>query len=67
MTIHPMPLKTQLVKLLNGWKNVLVICLNGLKIKAKLEKCYLFASKKNDINGVKIESSFEQKIFWYYY
>ena len=46
MTIHPMPLKTQLVKLLNSWKNVLVICLNGLKIKAKLEKCYLFASKK---------------------
>ena len=47
MTIHPMPLKTQLVKLLNGWKNVLVICLNGLKMKAKLEKCYLLVSKKN--------------------
>ena len=32
MTIHPMPLKTQRVKLLSGWKNILVICLHGLKI-----------------------------------
>ena len=30
--LHPMLLKTQLIKLLNGWKNVLVICLPGLKI-----------------------------------
>ena len=32
MIIHPKPLKTQHVKLSNNWKNVLVICLHGLKI-----------------------------------
>ena len=33
MTIQPMPLKTQRVRLLNGWKNVLLICLHDLKIE----------------------------------
>lgn len=32
MVIHPMPLKPQRVNLWNGWNNVLVIFLNGLKI-----------------------------------
>ena len=30
MTIQPMPLKTQRVRLLNGWKNVLLMCLHDL-------------------------------------
>ena len=33
MTIQPMPLKTQRVRLLNSWKNVLLMCLHGLKIE----------------------------------
>ena len=33
MTIQPMPLKTQRVRLLNGWKNVLLMCLHDLKIE----------------------------------
>ena len=32
MVIHPMPLKPQRVNIWNGWNNVLVIFLNGLKI-----------------------------------
>ena len=33
MTIQPMPLKTQRVRLLNGSKNVLLMCLHDLKIE----------------------------------
>ena len=29
---HPMPQRPQSVKLLNVWKNVVLICLHGLKI-----------------------------------
>ena len=33
MTVHPMPQKTQRVKLFNDWKIVLVICFNDQKIR----------------------------------
>ena len=75
MSIHPIPLKTQCVKLLNGWKNVLVICLLGLKTTewklTQKNATFLLIRKKPlvtsdnlkiDINGVKIESCLEQKL-----
>ena len=33
MTVHPMPQKTQRVKLFSDWKIVLVICFNDQKIR----------------------------------
>lgn len=73
MIIHPKPLKTQHVKLSNNWKNVLVICLHGLKITewklTQKNATFLLVRRtvtcdklKIDVNVVKFERSLEQEL-----
>ena len=68
MATHPMPQGTKRIKLLNSWKNVLVICLHDLKIR-EIWKCHLLVGEKKnyttvtsnnfktDINGVTLPAA----------
>ena len=76
ITIHPMPQKTERIKLLNDWKNVLLMFLHGSKItELKLTQknaTFLLVRKKHstvatssnlkiNINGFKIASCLKKK------
>ena len=82
MSIHLMALKTQRVKvteLLEECSDDMFTWSENKRMKANPEKDRLLVSKKKtsltvisdnltiDINSVKIESSLEQKTFWFYY
>ena len=74
MTIHPMPLRTQRIKLLEECSGDMFTWFKNNIIKASPEKDHFSVSKKKpsttvtsdnlkiDTNGVKIEISLEQKL-----